>query len=171
MELDDDGAIVMPKTTEYVFIEVGCSDRDTLDEQLLDAHPNAFLISFEPMLDKWAVLTARGLARYHGRGSRDKAVPLGHHHQRGVVLPFAVSPTSGPMQLHVSGIAGCTSLQAQQARSKQWVPFCNRPLENRLVQAVTLRDVLELAGARPVRVLKVDAQGVDFQLVDATPKV
>ena len=72
-----DGAIVMPPATTSIFIEIGCSDWGTLDEQALDMDPSAFLLSFEPLLDKYAVLAARGTVRYHGRG-HDKAVPLGH---------------------------------------------------------------------------------------------
>lgn len=165
--LDKYGAVVMPKDTAYVFIEIGCSDRDTLDEQVLPHHKKAFLLSFEPMLDKYAVLASRGTKRYHS-AALDQAVPLGHHHSRGVVLPLAVSPTAGPVPLHVSRISGCSSLRAQQNTSRQWVTFCNQPMEDRLVEAITLSDALALAGARPIRLIKVDAQGIDFQLVNAT---
>ena len=61
--LNEDGAVRMPASTEYVFIEIGCNDRDTLDNQVLPDHPNAFLISFEPMLDKLRQVCGAGFAR------------------------------------------------------------------------------------------------------------
>ena len=58
----------------------------------LERAPDAFLLAFEPLLDKYATLLARGGPRFNGRGVVDRAVPLGHHHPRAVVLPIAVAP-------------------------------------------------------------------------------
>ena len=54
----------------------------------------SFLLSFEPLVDKYALLLAKGTKRFVG-SKKDIAVPLGRHHKRGVVLPFAVSPAGG----------------------------------------------------------------------------
>ena len=35
-----------------IVIEIGCSDRNTEDDEYLPTHSDAFLISFEPLLDK-----------------------------------------------------------------------------------------------------------------------
>jgi hypothetical protein len=98
---DRAGALLVPNHTSSIFVEIGCSDRDTMDaDGSLDRDPHAFLISFEPLLDKYATLLARGGPRHNGRGVLDRAVPLGHHHPRGVVLPIAISPGTG----HTAGV-------------------------------------------------------------------
>ena len=73
------GAIPSPNGTDRVFMEIGCSDMVTADDEVLPSQPTTFLISFEPLLDKYAVLLARGTRRYHGGQGADKAVPLAHH--------------------------------------------------------------------------------------------
>ena len=51
--LDANGAISMPQSTTNVMMEIGCSDRNTIDQSgQLVTNSNAFLISFEPLLDK-----------------------------------------------------------------------------------------------------------------------
>ena len=88
---------------------------DVLQDEYPLAASKAFVLTFEPLLDKYAVLLARGTKRFHGAGSLDQAVPLAHHHQRGVVLPIAVSPAHGSRMatINVSRIAGCSSLPCQ----------------------------------------------------------
>jgi hypothetical protein len=91
------GSLRVPAGVTYALIEIGCSDLDTLDQQVLPREPSAFLISFEPLLDKFAVLTARGPARFHGGGGGgggagssggvNRAVPLGYYHPRAVRQP------------------------------------------------------------------------------------
>lgn len=103
---------------------------------------DSFLISFEPLLDKYATLLdlaltlshplshtfsllpcrryatllARANERFNGPRVTDRATPLGQHHPRGVVLPFAVAPHAsrgrrdGLSPINVSRIAGCSSL-------------------------------------------------------------
>jgi len=161
------GAIFMPSTTRYTLIEVGCSDWGTLDETVLDKHAHGFLISFEPMLDKFAVLMARGTTRYHGP-QHDMAVPIGHHHRRGVVLPLAVSPQGGPLNFTVHRRAGCSSLlNANATATSTWGRRCQHVLEHRRVESISLAQAIALAGPLPVRHLKTDAQGVDFKLIKA----
>ena len=99
-QLSASGSVRMPHGTKRVFIEIGCSDWGTLDEEALPLDPEAFLLSFEPLLDKYAVLAARGATRYHGR-SHDLAVPLGHSHPRAVIMPFAVAPEAGMVNISV----------------------------------------------------------------------
>ena len=91
-ELTSEGSLPLPPNTTHALVEIGCSDVQTMDEERLDrpADATAFLLSFEPLLDKYAVLLHRGTTRYHG-GKGDMAVPLAHHHRRGVVLPLGVS--------------------------------------------------------------------------------
>ena len=165
--LDGNGSVVVPPDAQDALLEIGCSDRSTLDEDMLDARPHSFLLSFEPQLDKYAVLLARGTKRAHGR-VRDRSVQLGHHHKRGIVLPLAVSPTGGPVQLSVQHVAGCSSLVALNRRAA-WAPWCSTHLETRTVPSVTLTQALAFIPSRlPIALLKVDAQGVDFALIAST---
>ena len=85
--------------------QVGSNTRNTLDRDFLPHEPSAFLLSFEPLLDKYASLLAR-----HSRP--DSLTPLGFHTARGIALPFAVSSTpNGVAELKISGsIDGCASL-------------------------------------------------------------
>ena len=61
----DDGALAVPNGTQHLYMEIGCSDRQTLDERL-DPQDKGFLIAFEPLIDKYAVLLSRGTTQYHG---------------------------------------------------------------------------------------------------------
>eukprot|EP00900_Chrysochromulina_parva_P006722 jgi/Chrpa1/16050/Chrysochromulina_OHIO_Genome00006609-RA len=94
-QVTPEGAIVVPPGTRRILFEIGCSDRDTMDEAELAKYNDSFLISFEPLLDKYARLLERGNIRYN-RQQVDRATPLGHHHARGVVLPLAVSARAKP---------------------------------------------------------------------------
>jgi hypothetical protein len=165
------GALSMPPSTRYVLVEIGCSDRDTLDANgVLEAHADAFLIQLEPLLDKYATLLSRGTARFHGERKADRAVPLGHHHPRAALLPLAVSPAGGLLNLTVTRTAGCSSLAPLNTHAtRQWAPWCHRILEYRLVPSITLSAVLALSGSLPIRHLKLDAQGLDFALVASVP--
>lgn len=157
----------MPRRTLYTIIEIGCSDWDTLDDTEIDKHPGGFLISFEPLLDKYAVLLARGTRRYHGT-HHDMAVPLGHHHQRGVVLPLAVSPHGGVLNFTVHRRAGCSSMfKANTTATSTWGALCRDVLEERRLESVSIVQAIRLAGPLPIRHIKIDAQGVDFKLIKA----
>ena len=198
-----DSAIIVPEQMKHIWIEIGCSDRDTLDDTLEKDDSiayrfghgktnvnNTFLISFEPLLDKWAILLARGNRRYHGshgdirRPVTDRAVPLGHHHKRGVVLPFAVAPhdndsNGGLSTINVSRIAGCSSLMAFNEQAK-WGEHCYTRgkkdssgnaggiMESRLVPTISITKALRLAPSHlPISRLKIDAQGLDSQILRA----
>ena len=88
--LDAAGASIrMPHGVKHVLIEIGVSDVDTMDRQVLGVERDAFLLSFEPLLDKYAVLAARGDHRFN-RGRPNMAVPVGYYHQRGVILPLSL---------------------------------------------------------------------------------
>jgi hypothetical protein len=163
--LDRFGAIQMPRNATHVLMEIGCSDFHTLDEDELPRDASAFLISFEPLIDKYAVLLSRGSrsGAFYNWG-KDKAVPLGHHHKRGVVLPLAVSPSGGDITFHVSKIAGCSSMLALNVNTS-WGKQCLDSLEERTVPSISLASALGLAGRLPIRHLKIDAQGVDMTLI------
>ena len=54
-----DGRLPIPVGADKVFLEVGSSDRNTLDTELLPAHPDGFLVTCEPLLDKYARALSR----------------------------------------------------------------------------------------------------------------
>ena len=112
------GKLLMPSSPTSpttLIVEIGLSDRNTADEELLPHYPSSFLVSFEPLLDKFAVNLAKGTTRFHGN-RKDAAVPLGFHHHRGIILPLAVTPNGGPVDFHVSRVAGCSSAMPRCAR-------------------------------------------------------
>lgn len=141
----------------------------------------SFLISFEPLLDKYATLLARANERYNGPRVTDRATPLGHHHPRGVVLPFAVSPhgargrRDGMSPINVSRIAGCSSLVPFNENNSVWGQQCftrdhrnGGTFESRLVPTISIDQALRLAPSHlPIEKLKLDAQGLDFKIVRA----
>jgi FkbM family methyltransferase len=159
------GVLPIPPSIEKIVVEIGASDRDTLDAQLsTPGWNNTFLVTFEPLIDKYA----RGLARraaYHG----DAFQPLGHHHERGLILPFAVGPSDRPARVvtfNVGSNAGCSSLLPTKPRSSR-LGWCKTVRERRDVPLVTLERILRWIGApqRSVDFVKIDAQGVDLAAI------
>ena len=98
------GRIPVPNKTREVLVEIGTNAFDTWDTQVLPRRPGAFLIAFEPLVDKWALLLARN-ARARVTG------PLGWHHSRGVILPFAVSDRAGVVPFLTGSKAKCRKSQ------------------------------------------------------------
>lgn len=156
--VDDSGALLVPKSAKYALVEIGTSDRDTLDEKLDTTHRDAFLLSVEPLLDKYSVL----ISRSSDRGPRDRASPVGHHHVggRGVALPLAVSTDGREANLTVHRVAGCSSL-ADLNPDARHTRLClsSGQLEKRRVPTITLERTLSLIPeSLTIRLLKMDAQ-------------
>ena len=161
------GSLHVPRHLTHALVEIGCSDFDTLALGVLPRDPFAFSLSFEPMIDKYASILAQASREYEGR---DRSVSLGQLGSgRGVVLPIAVSPRGGTFDFHVAQQAGCSSL-LEHNRNSTWGHNCDAELETRRVESITLAQALALLPAHlPIRMLKIDAQGVDFQLIRAAP--
>ncbi len=157
-KIDNNGSIRMPPDVRDVVIEIGCSDRNTLDDEHLPFRPSSFLISFEPLVDKYASLLAKANFRFN-HGLKDLATPLGHHDPHGVVLPIAVSAEGGPANFSVSSVSGCSSLMEINANTT-WGKWCIDRTERRSIQTISLDQAVRYAGNRPVSRLKIDAQGV-----------
>lgn len=88
-----DGMLPIPPETTSVLLEIGSSDRNTLDEELLPRQHGSFLVTAEPLLDKYA----RALTRWRRANAvRDSLEPLGQHHARGIILPLAIAPVPVP---------------------------------------------------------------------------
>ena len=103
-QLRNDGSLDIPNDARIV-LEIGANSRNTLDRELLHLVPQAFLLSFEPLLDKYATLLSRA-------SRPDVRTPLGHHHTRGITLPFAISAATNKLrEFKLSGRTdGCASL-------------------------------------------------------------
>ena len=170
---DSSGRLKIANDTDHLQLEVGCSNIETLDMTFASDHPRDFLVSFEPMLDKYAELLAKGNGRFnHGRS--DRAVPLGHHHRRGIVLPMAVSVDGGPKEISIRKAAGCTSLNTLDtsvAGAKGGSTWCIPVLERRVVATLSTRELDALLPEHiPIRLLKLDAQGSDLRLLRSMPQ-
>ena len=159
--LDESGALVIPHHLQLV-LEVGANTRNTLDHELLPHEPDTFLVSFEPLLDKYATLLAR-----HSRP--DTRSPLGHHHARALVLPFAVSAEANSIkEFKISGSTdGCASLL--DPVSSYYSTSCTNLsgiAERRAVPSVSLEHVLSTwLAKRDIALAKIDAQGLDVGVV------
>ena len=168
--VDDDGSLLIPPRYSTVVLEIGANSRNTLD-QILDRNissPNAhaFLLTFEPLLDKFATLLARN-------SRADVRTELGFHNARGIALPFAVSHVGrdGWADLKISGkMDGCASLL--HVAANYFSSHCTNTsgvLETRRVPAISLRRVLStlIPSSRSVAFAKIDAQGADVALLRA----
>ena len=165
---------------QLFFLEVGTNnyelDRDLLGD-LLQEWNDWFLVSFEPLLDKYADLLSDKSWKFGA---------LGLQHPRALALPFAVDTCAGPAAtFHVSPTDGCSSLlpfkerfieENQKIRAEgkghDWANWmgerCVKLQEKRTVPCVTLEQVLtEWLVNRTVARLKVDAQGVDHIVVQS----
>ena len=87
-QLRPDGSLAGVPEGTHLVLEIGANTRNTLDRELLPQRPDAFLITFEPLLDKYAALLARN-------SRPDTRATLGAHHPRGLVLPFVVGVRVG----------------------------------------------------------------------------
>jgi len=183
-----DGRLPIPQAVDKVFIEVGSSDRNTLDLELLPDHADAFLVSCEPLIDKYSRAISRRAPRQQ---VFDQHEPLGQHHSRGIILPIAIAPrpasatridsggaarlkvaplSGGAQSLKVSGAAGCSSLMDVHQGRRRWRgnhsfgSWCDRIAEVRSVWSEPLEQVLRWID-RPVDFVKIDAQGMDLEVV------
>lgn len=163
-----------------LFLEVGANAYDLERNHLavlLRDNAGGFVISFEPLLDKYA-----GLLVKHG-GMADAAAKLGLHHRRGLALPFAVGcPGNAPSAvLNVAKMDGCSSIRAPTEREgfasrngeeggvswSGWVEtLCLNMNEQRTVPCVSLETVIsDWLHGRAIARLKIDAQGSDLEVV------
>ncbi len=158
------GLIDIPESANPLVLEIGSSDRDTMDVEFLPYHPHAFLATCEPLIDKYARALARNPDKALQRG--DAYQDLSRHHPRGLVLPLAIGPApEGPRVMNVGNNSGCSSLLPLNLRSKRLL-WCRNVAQQRRVVSITLGRLLGLLG-RPVAFLKLDAQGLDMAIVES----
>ena len=161
-QLTQHGALPVPSDAAPLLVEIGTSDRDTLWEHpVFRDQPKAFMLSFEPLLDKYARLLAR-----HPGGGGDRMQPLGFQHERGIALPWAV--WRGPIgfaSFRVSPNSGCSSLLGVKHDSNRQQTWCKRTIERRAVPTISLDTLIGDFVQRPIELIKLDAQGADLEIV------
>jgi hypothetical protein len=171
-------ASLTPPPSEF-WIEVGSNSRNMLrDDPSMTAAfaKGAVLLSFEPLLDKYAVL----MSQYGG--TADTHRKLGFQHDRGLVFPFAVG-CEGSAEFHVAHVDGCSSVlpmaeetfKADQKAAEKWPGWvaenCAKANETRVVPCVSLEQVIgEWLGGKDITHAKVDAQGFDLNVVKSAGK-
>ncbi|CAK9013540.1 unnamed protein product [Durusdinium trenchii] len=174
----------LPWEPSHFFLEVGANNHELEREQLeplLQDGPNGFLVSFEPLLDKYSYLISFSSG---GGAENNAAVNLGLQHRRGLALPYAIGDKCGAEStavFHVTSLDGCSSLRAptpdfekenQRAgiSGMSWprwvVERCSNLQEERVVPCASLATVIGqwLAGRHIAR-MKIDAQGSDLDVL------
>lgn len=169
----------LPEVPSEFYLEVGSNSRNVMqdDTKMKAAFARgAFLITFEPLIDKYAQL----LTRYDG-GQADHRRQLGLQHEHGLVLPFAVG-CSGSAAFHVAQVDGCSSVLPMRGsafgadpKSAKWPAWvkddCAKDLEQRTVPCVSLEQVIgDWLGGKDVAHIKIDAQGFDLNVVKSAGK-
>ena len=61
-----DGALPIPVDATPILLEIGSSDRNTMDVEVLPKIPNAFLVTAEPLIEKYSRALGRGQAGVRG---------------------------------------------------------------------------------------------------------
>ena len=129
----------LPQGDAPILIEIGSSDRNTLDVELLPRLPDAFLVTAEPLVDKYARALSR---RVTAKQARDTFEPLGRHHERGLVLPIAIGPAPSDGRTAVfNAVGGCSSLLSVQ-RNASFGSWCFGVREQRRVRVFPLSVLL-----------------------------
>jgi len=171
-------ADIKPLPSEF-WIEIGSNSRDVMrdsPEMTAAFAKGAFLLTFEPLVDKYAFL----MSKYGGQP--DSRRQLGLQHDRGLVFPFAVG-CSGSAEFHVANVDGCSSVLPMQedkfdadpavaAKWPGWVKDnCAKAKESRTVPCVSLEQVIgEWLGGKDIAHIKIDAQGFDLNVVKSAGK-
>ena len=205
MELSN-GRIPVPANLTGTMIEIGCNGHnlawdtpfgvkgiDGIEQHLpISQQSHVFLISFEPLLDKYAQYLSIQSGQLHEQEMRDNTLwnrveqpnPAGWSVPgRAIVLPFAVGAPEGTADFHVAQSDGCSSLLPMdvernldfRARGRNWMVgfmkrLCGRSAAVRRVPVVSLGTVLERwLPDRPIDYLRVDAQGYDLRVIQSAP--
>ena len=148
-----------------LILEVGASDQNTVDVEILPRWPSAFLVTAEPLIEK----VARGMARRRPPNKVvDQSEPLASQHDRGIILPIAVGPTEdsgGEIQtFRVGGNAGCSSLANLSQTRASFGRWCRPTRDVRKVWTVPLGTLISHFPANSsISLLKIDAQGYDLK--------
>jgi len=189
LELLPNGTIPLAAGTGRIFVEVGANSANIVDVEDLPHFPDAFLISFEPLVHHYAKLLS-----WHTRGGELQR--LGRYNSRAVALPMAVGPEVEDADFEGKSKGGSADLFI--GNDNDFCASLLRPLEGgmtggdakpcepkalhaRKVPLVSLKTVLdrwlawEGGGGWPIDYLKIDAQGFDIEVLrsagDRLPRI
>jgi len=165
----------LPTKPTAFWLEVGTNSRDLLSDfaEVEAFSRGAFLLSFEPLLDKYAFVLNR-----KGGGQAEVMHSLGRQHEQAMVFPMAVGCT-GSAKLFVTKSDGCSSLYlprgdnfAKDPGSSAWRDWvgqaCVQVADTRHVPCISLEHIIgEWLNASDVEYLKIDAQGADLAIVQS----
>ena len=193
LELNKNGTLDLPSSLTHTVIEIGSNGHSLLWETPfsyrvpgirsgvpLKNQSHVMLLSFEPLLDKyaWYLTILKRSAEFNFNADIEKPGTLGWSVPgRAIVLPYAVGPTStGYAEFHVAKFDGCSSLLPidparlkipgwDKWRSKIMIESCGQQAAKRRVPVIPLEHILEtwLPG-RHISLVKIDAQGYDMHV-------
>ena len=175
-DFTNEGALKIPDGVNRIWIEIGANARDLAQNKInTEKADDVMLLTFEPLIDKYGFITSLGT-------KPDTRRRAGHQSANGkmLVFPFAVSETSGQASFNVADVDGCSSLltlrggENYKGTNPKWQGFINRcatAQESRIVPTIAFSEILDkwLQG-RTVDWLKIDAQGMDVQIVQFAGK-
>ena len=153
--LDSAGKILLPATTTNVLVDIGAWQHSVYSRFVCET-PGTFLIAIEPMWESFVKLNASSTS----------------HCERILPLRAAVAPRrlGSEVTLHVvSGhMAGqCSSLRASNPKAGKYLPAgCRNVTRNETVPLLPLEELL-LRLPRGVAFLKIDAQGLDMEVIES----
>ena len=186
LELSE-GRVPVPANLTHTVIEIGCNGHnlawdtpfdvkgvDGIQQGVpLSAQPHVLLMSFEPLLDKYAQYLSIQSAPLHSQEMSDRRDNRGRKSlwsrveqparagwsvpDRALVLPFAVGAPEGTADFHVALSDGCSSLLPMDAdrnldfrarRKNDWMvgfmqKLCGRGAAVRRVPVVSLGTILD----------------------------
>eukprot|EP00931_Biecheleriopsis_adriatica_P010305 TRINITY_DN111396_c0_g1_i1.p1 TRINITY_DN111396_c0_g1~~TRINITY_DN111396_c0_g1_i1.p1 ORF type:complete len:450 (+),score=59.94 TRINITY_DN111396_c0_g1_i1:143-1351(+) len=167
LDLLPNGTIRLPAGTERIFLEVGSNSENTFQNEELELFPDAFLITFEPLLHQYSKVLS------------SNTVPgvlqsLGSYSPQAIALPFAVSQNDSAVELVIGGSDDfCASLLSPlHARARPGCADASGQIYRRQVPSVSLKTVLgnwlawkERGTGWQVDYVKIDAQGLDVEVL------
>ena len=143
------------------WIEIGAHFLSRIPDE--DLGEDDFLISFEPLLHKYAMLLSSGKQNPKHRQA------LGLSQERRMIFPFAVGcTTSRVTSFGVSEMDYCSSMLATQDPKKirKDLHSCLRIAEQRQVPCISLKHIIQTwLSEKDIYYLKVDAQGMDLEIM------
>lgn len=184
------GEIPIPSAITHVIIEIGVNNpsaslwNDSLPMEIPGVPRGAkikdlshvLLVSFEPLLDKWAALVRSG-------DDMKSRSPGWSDEGRRIALPFAVGESDGSATFNVARLDGCSSMLPIDAHQLRGVwknrkhyfmtTKCSKQVGRpRTVPVVSLDTVIGtwLAG-RNISLVKIDAQGYDVSVAKSGKNV
>ena len=190
LELDGAQHFPVPDGITHIVVEIGCNGHGLLWNTPfgkdirgirkgvgLSQEPHVLLVSFEPLLDKYATYLSIQNRGSSGRDAITSASqtspPIGWSVPgRAVVLPYAVGSSEDYADFHVAKTDGCSSMLPINNSMKKWSGdgsrfmsgVCGSEAATRRVPVISLRTILGWFPNHKIAFVKIDAQGYDLHV-------